>query len=410
MQDLALDVPWYTTYSGVKRYMMGILNKEDHGGKEVLKDEDLPAIIWRNSLKDAKIFVVNGDYMDDVTALGIYSAMEYEMNDYSLYPVVNAQSLAVTNFASLSSEYDDKMQLFYSRTQKSVFQNIIWPMLCSVYERTGDIPTFFISPKMDYASGEKPDADKLTFYYKQLREVNAESGLTLSQNSQLALNEKLGADISFYQENIPGYQFLTLYAENESNYRAVMRESCLNSVRTVLLKRDSKSAPFGYASDTVTAQYATINGFTHTYSDNLRMKSLETCLGYSNILLDLETIVNPQSDADSWEKRIDKFSSYTSTYWKPFRAFEKTSLSTSDMRIRQFLNMDYEESREGGVISLKISALEDKAYFILRTHEETIASISGGTYKKIEDDAYLIEAQQTNVEITLKSDVSLIIK
>lgn len=410
MQDLVLDVPWYTTYSGVKRYMMGILNKDDYGGKNALKDEDLPAIIWRNSLGDSKIFVVNGDYMDDVTALGIYSAIVYEMNDYSLYPVVNAQSFAVVNFASLSSEYDDKMYSFYSRTQKSVFRDIIWPMLCSVYEKTGDIPTFFISPKMDYSSSEEPDADKLIFYYKMLREENAENGLTLSHNSQVTLNEKLRLDVSFYNKNVPGYKFLALYSENESNYRTVMQEVCPDSVRTVLFKRDSKSAPFDYASDNVTAQYATINGFEHTYSDNLRMKSLQTSLGYSSILLDLEIIVNPQSDEDSWEKRVEKFSSYTYTFWKPFRAFEKTSLSTSDMRIRQFLNMDYEESREGDVISLKISEIEDKAYFILRTHEESIASLSGGTYKKIENNAYLIEAQQTDVEITLKNDVSLIIK
>lgn len=410
MQDLVLDIPWYTTYSGVKRYMMGILNKDDYGGKDVLKDEDLPAIIWRNSLKDAKIFVVNGGYMDDVTALGIYSAMVYEMNDYSLYPVVNAQNLAVTNFAALSSEYDDKMQSLYSRKQKAVFQEIIWPMLCSVYQKTGNIPTFYISPKMDYAAGEEPDDEKLVFYMKQSREVNAENGLTLSQDSNISLDEKLDKDISFYNENIPGYEFLTLYSENDSDYKSVMNHEGLDSVRTVFFDRDNVTAPIGYASDNVTAQYATVNGFDHLYSDNLRLKSLETCLGYSSIHMDLETIINPQSDDDRWEKQIERFASYTSTFWKPFSAFEKTPVSTSDRRIRQFLNAEYEADREGDVISLKISSIEDKAYFILRTHMENIASISGGTYKQIESNAYLIEAQQTDVEITLKSDISLIVR
>lgn len=410
MQDLVLDIPWYTTYSGVKRYMMGILNKDDYGGKDVLKDEDLPAIIWRNSLKDAKIFVVNGGYMDDVTALGLYSAMVYEMNSYSLYPVVNAQNLAVVNFAALSSEYDDKMQSLYSRSQKAVFQEIIWPMLCSVYQKTGNIPTLYVSPKMDYSGGEKPDDERLVFYMKQMREVNAENGLTLSHNSQASLDEKLEKDVEFYNENIPDYKFLTLYSENDGDYKAVMDNENLDSVQTVLLGRDCTAAPVGYVSDSVTAQYATAAGFDHLYSDNLRLKSLETCLGYSSILLDLESIVNPQGDDDRWEKQIERFASYTSTFWKPFSAFEKTSMSTSDKRVRQLLNEDYTQSREGNVISLKISEVEDKAYFILRTHRESIASVSGGTYKKIEDNAYLIEALQTDVEITLESDVSLLIR
>lgn len=410
MQDLVLDIPWYTTYSGVKRYMMGILNKDDYGGKDVLKDEDLPTIIWRNSLKDAKIFVVNGGYMDDVTALGIYSAMVYEMNDYSLYPVVNAQNLAVANFAALSSEYDDKMQSLYSRSQKAVFQEIIWPMLCSVYQKAGNIPTFYISPRMDYSKDEEPDAERLVFYMKQMREVDAENGLILSHDSQIPLDEKLTKDEAFYNESIPNYKFLTLYSENESDYKTVMNNESLDSVQTVFLGRDNTAAPVGYASDNVTAQYATVNGFDHLYSDNLKLKSLETCLGYSSILLDLDTIVNPQSDDDRWEKQVERFASYTSTFWKPFAAFDKTSVSTSDRRIRQFLNADYTQSREGNVISLKISSIEDKAYFILRTHMENIASVSGGTYKKIEDDAYLIEAQQTDVEITLESDISLMIR
>ncbi len=410
MQDLVLDVPWYTTYSGVKRYMMGILNKDDYGGKDVLKDEDMPAIIWRNSLRDSKIFVVNGRYMEDITALGIYSAMVYEMNDYSLYPVVNAQNLAVTNFAAYTSEYDEKMQSFYSRTQKLVFQDIIWPMLCSVYEKTGNVPTFFMSPKMDYSSDEEPDAEKLVFYQKMLREIEAENGLTLSHNSQVSFDKKLSEDIAFYNENIPNYKFLTLYSEKESDYEAVMDNKSLSSVRTVFLKHDGNAAPVGYASDNTTSQYATVDGFEHKYSDNLKLKSLETCLGYSSILLDLETIVNPQSDDDRWEKQVERFASYTSTFWKPFSAFEKTPLSTSDRRIRQFLNTDFDESREGDVISLKISEIEDRAYFILRTHGESIASASGCTYKAIDNYTYLIEAEQTDVEITLKDDISHIIR
>jgi hypothetical protein len=187
----------------------------------------------------------------------------------------------------------------------------------------------------------------------------------------------------------------------------VKDEDTLDGIRTVCLEADPVEAPVAYAGDDVTEQRATVDGFFHTYSDDLRMKSLETCLGYSNILVDLESILVPQSDEDRWETRIERLASYTVTYWKPFSAFAKTTVSESDARIRQFLNLDYEESREDDVITLDINGMEESASFILRTHNEEIADVTGGSWTEIEDHAYLIEAESATVKIRVEKEDSL---
>jgi hypothetical protein len=170
---------------------------------------------------------------------------------------------------------------------------------------------------------------------------------------------------------------------------------------------EKTQAPISYLTKDLTGQRATQNGFKHAYSDNLRLKSLETCLAYSNIVTDLSIIIQPQGEENRWEKRVERFDSYTNTYWKPFSVFDKTVLTESDARVRQFLNLDYSDSRKEDNISLKIDDLEDQAYFILRTHNEKIGEISGGSYTEIEDHAYLITAWQEEVTITLKNDSSL---
>ena len=95
------------------------------------------------------------------------------------------------------------------------------------------------------------------------------------------------------------------------------------------------------------------------------------------------------------------------TYWKPYSAFDKTTLSESDVRGRRFLNLDYSEERQGDVICVSVKNFEEEAYFILRTHGEKITAVENGTFTQLEEDAYLIGANEEKLMITLEKEHSL---
>jgi hypothetical protein len=154
----------------------------------------------------------------------------------------------------------------------------------------------------------------------------------------------------------------------------------------------------------VTYQSTTTDGLTHTYFEDFRTHALETSLAYENILIDMKRISWPQTESDRWEKLSDDFARNLCTYWKPFEAFERTTLSESDARVRRFLALDYEEERTDDTIHLTISNFSEEAYFILRTHAEEIETVEGGTFTKLEDDAYLIQANCEEMNIQLKAD------
>ncbi|MCD8068433.1 MAG: DUF2194 domain-containing protein, partial [Lachnospiraceae bacterium] len=362
-----------------------------------------PSVIWRRSTGSGYVFAVSGAYMEDAAAIGILNAMMYEAADYLLYPVVNAQNLVFTNFAALSSEEDERMDGLYYRSQKAVFQELVWSTVLSLWIQTGDVPTFFLNPKLDYESEEEPDAERLIYFLKLIRENDGEAGLTTYQFSELELSEKLSEDLAFYQENVPDYEFRALYVdeENEENISGVLENEMLKSVRTLILEVNAQESVLGYDSDNVTWQRATADGFSYTYSDDLRVKSLETALGYSMILVDLDRVVEAESEEDSWEILSEEFSSNITTWWKAYTAFEKTTVSESDARIRQFLNLSYEETREGDIIRVSVENLYGEAYFILRIHNEEIESMEGGTYEMIEEGAYLLTLTQEEAVITL---------
>ena len=155
-----------------------------------------------------------------------------------------------------------------------------------------------------------------------------------------------------------------------------------------------------YCSDFVTLQSVTSDGMNYTYSDDIRMRSIQSALGYTNVMLDMYDIFWPQEKTDRWEVMQKRFSSNLLTYWKNFRDFDSTTLSESNARIRTFLNLAYSQSREDNTITLQTS--EVGSWFILRTHGEEIDEIDGGSQTEIEADAYLICAEDTTVKIRLK--------
>lgn len=400
-QDLDLNIPWYITRSGTKTYMVGMMENEE------IKNEYLPSIIWRNSFGEARIFVVNGDYMADSTGLGILTAFMSELHDYEIYPVVNAQNMVIANYPGLASENDEKMKELYSRTQKEVFRDIAWPGVAAISERSKMKLTCMIAPQFDYLDGRTPNEEDLTYYLKLMKEKSAEAGLSASQVSHLPLEEKLKEDMEFLDQCIENYAFQSFYVGDEEDYLPLLGTGLLKDVRTVVKDYDEESPILSYANEKVTLQSATIDGFGHTYSEDIRVKSLETALGYSNIVADMKRLAYPERKEDSWEKMYDELASNTDTYWRNFTTFEQTVLSESDERIRNFLALDFSDQRREDTIYLKVENLNKQAWFILRTHEESIREIEGADYEEIEEGAYLIQVKKEEVAITLKSDIEL---
>ena len=155
-----------------------------------------------------------------------------------------------------------------------------------------------------------------------------------------------------------------------------------------------------YGTDSITLQCATSDGMNYTYRGDIRMKSIQSALGYTNIMLNMQDIFWPEQETDRWEIMQKQFASNLLTYWKNFSCFSNTTLSQSDARVRTFLKLDYKYSREENEITLHTS--ETESSFILRTHGEEITEIEGGSWEKIEEDAYLIYAEDTTVKIQVE--------
>lgn len=400
-QDLQLNVPWYQVGSGTKTYMVGLLDQSKQ--KETVENEELPTLIWRNGIRNGSIFCVVGDYMKDSTALGLLDGMVAEASSYYIYPVVNAQNLSMINFPVFADENNEQMMELYSQSITGMARDIMWPSLISIVEKGGLKMSCFMQPQTNYEDGIEPTSKNLVFYLKQMKEQNAEAGLSLQYKNAESLRDKLNQDAEFFRKADSSYKYGAAYTEEKDldTVKALMNTELMKNVSTLVCEYTEDEPVISYCTDSVTLQSVTSDGMNYIYSDDIRMRSIQSSLGYTNVMLNMQKIFWPERKKDRWQIMQKRFSSNLLTYWKKFTGFDSTTLSESNTRTRTFLNLDFSETRTDDEIILKTS--ESGSWFILRTHGEEIEEIEGGTQKKLEDNVYLIQAQDTTVKIQVKT-------
>ena len=397
-QDLEITFPWYTLGKDAEVYIRGIT-------KDILEEEeDYPAVIWSNRLDKADVFAVNGRYMEDITGLGILTAMSAKSNEYELYPVVNAQNMVLINYPGFASENNKEMRARYGQSMAEMSKNLAWPSLVAVYRQNTLGLTCMLTPQYDYEDERFPKQTELQYYMRRLREQGAEAGLSPDSVSDTYIREKLTDDQRFMEKGLPDYQFSSFYAGGltESEVETALNEEIVKDVRTVVTDYSGENDIIGYQSEEITRQSSLSDGTVHTYRDDLRMRSVQTALGYSSVRLDMSRVVFPENDEETLEKVVSEFGGNIGYYWDDFRGFAGTTVSECDSRIRSFLALDYTDSRKEDIIHLELTGTETPVWFVLRTEGERIVRVDGGSWEQLEDGAWLIEAESADVSIELE--------
>lgn len=404
-QDMELTFPWYHLTSGTKIYMKGML--ED----PTVNIQEYPPLIWRKNFTTASVFAVIGDYMIDATGLGMLTAMLSEMQSYTIYPVVNAQNFIAANYPAAANENSSILRQMYSQTMRGFLRDVVWPAFSSINIKTSFSFSSMMTIQFDYTDTAKPNSEDIQYYMEAVNEEEGEMGYSAYNVSNTSISEMISEDADFWNKTLPDYQFASLYYGDYSQkaVQGILDNSFMQRVRTVIGNVDTTSDVVGYVNNQVTRQNTLIDGYEHTFRQDLRIRSVETALGYTSILADVSKAAYPQSDEDGWEKLSEKLMANTITYWKPFSVFSGTTVSQSDSRIRRFLSLNYEEvaNESNNKILIHASEGDETAWFVLRTNGEVISDVAGGTYEEIEDNVWLIGMEESSILITLKPSNTL---
>lgn len=397
-QDMELTFPWYQLANATKVYMKGIMDDES------VDIQEQPALIWRKSTGSSYLFAINGAYLSGATGLGILTGMLCQMQAYTIYPVINAQNFVLTGYPAMAEENSDTLQTLYSQTMSGVFRDVIWPSVSVINQKTSLGISSMIAMQYDYTDEVWPKTEELSYYMESMKEIQGEMGYSGYSVSKTDIGEKLLQDESFWEQALSTYHFSSLYRGelSDEELNRVLKTTFLSDIRTVFEPVKNTSDLIGYANEHVTRQQALIDGYEHTYSQDLLIRSVETALGYTSILTDIARVAYPQSESDAWENLSKELMANTTTYWKAFSSFDGTTLSQSDARIRNFFAMSYFSEEKENQITVTIQKNSEPVWFVLKTRDtKKVTMVEGGSYTQIEKGAWLIEADENQIEIDL---------
>lgn len=403
-QNMKLTMPWYNTSNATKTYMSAVVESED-GSK--IDNEDQPAVIWRKSHDHAYVFCINGDYIKDISGMGILTAIMSESKDLDIYPVVDSQSVIVNNFPMFSFENDDAVEKYYLRNTSSLLENVIWPDISNLAESTGARFTFMAAPQINYSDNNLVSVREMDYFFRLFSEISSEAGLTTTRDDATSIDEKLTADAGIFSNYLSNYKFTSIIARKDELENVLSsKNSLIDDVNTIVTDSQDYGGTklFSYVNDNVINVECPVTSDKYTYSDDFRQRCFQTALAYTNIEFNMTGVCNPDDEKELWNEEIKSKSTALTSYMKNSKMFTKCSISQADKRIREFMAADYSYKQNSSYVSLDITGAQDTARFIVRLRTGEVENVSGAVCTKVEKGVYLITAQSKHVEMTIKTE------
>lgn len=403
-QNMKLTMPWYNTSNATKTYMSAVVESED-GSK--IDNEDQPAVIWRKSHDHAYVFCINGDYIKDISGIGILTAIMSESKDLDIYPVVDSQSVIVNNFPMFSFENDDAVEKYYLRNTSSLLENVIWPDISNLAESTGARFTFMAAPQINYSDNNLVSVREMDYFFRLFSEISSEAGLTTTRDDATSIDEKLTADAGIFSNYLSNYKFTSIIARKDELENVLSsKNSLIDDVNTIVTDSQDYGGTklFSYVNDNVINVECPVTSDKYTYSDDFRQRCFQTALAYTNIEFNMTGVCNPDDEKELWNEEIKLKSTALTSYMKNSKMFTKCSISQADKRIREFMAADYSYKQNRSYVSLDITGAQETVRFIVRLRTGEVENVSGAVCTKVEKGVYLITAQSKHVEMTIKTE------
>lgn len=329
------DVELYATCK-IYAYGLKVVNKE-----VVERNEQLPPLMWRNTLKNSKIFVVNGNFFEENKGYGLLTAILTQIYGDYLYPIINASVMIYDSIPYDGVANEELMMNLYSRNSLKFQTDILVPDLVSICKRLDVIPTFYTS-----------------------------ADLTLPQMEYIERSVlELGGEL-VYQENAQ-------------------------------VKAVDISNPEGRIWDEYPNLPVIVTGFEKNDSDMTKLYSIGSTFGIVVHRVDISKIINADSDEMSWVNISKDYSEYIAYYQEDFGELERMTAKDAAIRYMEYMLMKPEITYYDHKIDVQIDNMPQKASFILRTEKE-IEKVENAEYTELDNQMYLIETEQDKVTIWLK--------
>lgn len=399
---------------------------------QVTSQEGHP-IIWSHNSGQGKYIVCNSRERDDKNNYGIYTAILSQLKEDYIYPVMNMKLFFIDDFPSPVPE--GNFERIYQETGLSTadfYRRLWWPEMLNNGEKYNVKYTGLIIENY---------GDQVKGPFMPLADVNARNSLIVYGRELLKAGGELGIHGYNHQSLAPaGYGQDSLgYATWES--QADMEESLRELKRYIsdaypgyeihayvppsnILSPEGKAAVKNVFTD-IKVYSSLWNGLATAkqYFQNFQLNADGTCelprvtsghvsasekmwenyivVNYNGVFSHFvhpDEIFYEESENLTWTMMKQGLTDLLSELQNRFGWLEPVTATEAYEKLQDYVQMDYSLTRNKEGIKINASNFQKPLTFILRTDKE-IGSVTGGSAKRIQANAYVLTVTDGDFEI-----------
>lgn len=361
--------------------------------KQFVDDGKGNPIVWRNTYKGQKIYVVNGALMSSNSGYGVLTGVQTDIYSDYLYPVVGGMAHTYVGLPYLLNENAKMMLDNYQRDGLSVQEDIIIPDIIGITQSRDVIPSAFLSAgffEEDYEAAIM-QSELIKNYNRDFQKFGGYIGL--------ATFTDLTKEQEIYQK-VTGQEELTaLYVDDkdkpldgwtssQQKMRTLLKPWELGGIKPVFEEEGIVEVPITY--ETMGSQE----------SDKMAFYSIATSFGLAVHNMDMEKILYPDTAKDHWMIRSKDYAEFMDRYLRTLGELPSLNIQKLGERLRIYQQsipwIQYEEDK----IDVYIEGWQGEMHFILRTDKE-ILQVIGGNVSQIDAHSYQIDVYEPHATIEL---------
>lgn len=396
-------------------------------------------MIWEHADGAGKYIIYNGRERDDKIHRGLMAAMISNIHDDYIFPVLDAKVFYIDDFPAPAPE--GKFEKLYNEVHMSTadfYRKIWWPEMQRQAELYGLKYTgLIVETYGDQVTGPfhplstNEARNNLVVYGRELLNMGGELGIHGYNHQSLALPGYIkdvelgyvpwptkGAMVEALQELnryihdvYPEYEIHTYVPPSnilsKEGHEAV-REA-FPSIEVYASLYDGLDEEDQYIQDFVRNDDGTFDiprsssGHNPSALAKWEQFNLINTMGIFSHFLHPDEIFYEESKDTNWHEMQDGLESFLAETDRRFGWLEPVTASEAVVKLEDYIDMDYrtEYMPDGAGMKLHAWNFHEPLTFVLRTNKE-IESVTGGEFRKIQDDAYIIKVQESTVEIFWK--------
>ena len=393
-------------------------------------------LLWENQVGGGRFYVYNGALRDDKTNIGIMTSLIAHCGDEGVYPVLNAKLFYIDDFPAPVPEGNfDKIYDELGVSTVAFFRDIWWPYMRQCAEEYGLKYTgLIIESYGDQVKGPfKPTQgraarDNLIVYGRELLDMGGELGLHGYNHQSLAVEgynqDKLGYEVwesqadmeeamrelrRYIHEVYPDYEFTTyvppsdiLSPEGHAAVKAAFPELLTySSLYDGLYEERAYYQDFERNEDGTHEIPRVSSGYAPSKAEIWDEISVINYIGVFSHFVHPDELFYEESKDLTWGDMATGFQAFMAEVSNRFPWLRPTTAFEATVSMDDCIDMDYYVERHNEKMRFHCQNQKNPLYFILRTKRE-VEKAEGMTWEKIDDDAYLLKADESEAVIYWK--------